>query len=300
MEFKNMEVIWVMENVKRSNSFYGKSQLWMLSASVSLWRKYHPNHKTVLYCDEITNNFLSDLDMLILWDDVRSITYTDNINTEIFWSTSKTKIISETNIPLMIVDHDFLIFRNIDEYIGTELIYSYEERADNWYPPKNDLYNSRLTTPIEFINNFAANVSLFYLPDPIFARRYGLQTLKNHEEFTKMNELLINTNYMILSEQLMLKQLLSKEDIPHKCLSKNLFDCSKITFLETEINMGIWDSRESNLYYKHYGVEKQMIIDNKNGFIYEDIILFLQRCVNAGKLIDIEKLKISINKINKK
>lgn len=294
-----MEVIWVIENVKRSNSFYGKSQLWMLSASVSLWRKYHPNHKTVLYCDDITRKFLSDLDMLILWNYTRPITYTDNINTEIFWSTSKTKIISKTTIPILIVDHDFLIFKNIDEYIGNKVIYSYDERTDNWYPPKNDLYNSRLTTPIEFINNLASNVSLFYLPDPTFARKYALQTLKNHEEFTKMNELLINTNYMILSEQLMLKQMLCKENITHRCLSKNLFDCSNVKFLEDVGDIGIWDYEESNLYYKHYGVEKQMIIDSKNEFVYDDIISFLQRCVNAGKLIDPKKLKISINKIEK-
>jgi len=41
-----MEVIWVLENVVRSKNFYNQTRILLLAASVSLWRKYHPDHKT--------------------------------------------------------------------------------------------------------------------------------------------------------------------------------------------------------------------------------------------------------------
>ena len=46
-----MKAIWVIENVKKDNSFYDEFKLVMLFASVSLWKKYHPNHTTILYFD---------------------------------------------------------------------------------------------------------------------------------------------------------------------------------------------------------------------------------------------------------
>ena len=60
----------------------------------------------------------------------------------------------------------------------------------------------------------------------IYSIHHGKLTLKNHTEFTAMG--VKDTNYMILSEQLMLKQMLHKENIPHKPLSKNLFNCKDV------------------------------------------------------------------------
>jgi hypothetical protein len=289
-----METIWVLENVKKDYSFYSRLQILMLIASVSLWKKYHPNHKTVFYCDEMSNEVLSELDIFYLWDEVRPLSYPEKINREIFWSSPKTKIISETQIPLLIIDHDFLVFKNIDEYLKNEVLFSYHEYALNWYPSKNDVFNKKLSNPIKFVNEYAANVSLFYLPNPEFAREYGLQTLKNHEEFTAMDNSNIDTNYMILSEQLMLLQWLDERNIPYKSLSKNLWDCKKVNYIDKEIKNGIWNKQESLLSYKHYGVEEERIKENQEGYSYDDTLSFLYRCIKAGKLINIDLLKEKI------
>ena len=292
-----METIWVLENVKKNHSFYSKLQIWMLVASVSLWRKYHPNHKTVFYCDTMSHEVLSNLDLLGMWDEVRPLSYPEKINREIFWSSPKTKIISETEIPLLVIDHDFLIFKNIDEHLKNEVLYSYDERADNWYPPKADTFNKRLSNPIPWVVDLAANVSLFYLPDPKFAQKYGKQTLKNHEELTAMNDPLITTNHMIMSEQFMLKQWLIKENIPHNCLSKNLWDCQKINFYNSLNNRGIWNLKESILYYKHYGAEETYIKEKTSSTPYVNVVDFLKRCIKAGKLINLKDLEEKIKVI---
>jgi hypothetical protein len=200
----------------------------------------------------MSHEILSNLNLLGMWDEVRPLSYPEKINREIFWSSPKTKIISETEIPLLVIDHDFLIFKNIDEHLKDAVLYSYDERADNWYPPKGDIFNKQLSNPIPWVADLAANVSLFYLPDPKFAQKYGKQTLKNHEELTAMNDPLITTNHMIMSEQFMLKQWLIQDNIPHKCLSKNLWNCQKIKFYDyfyvSSNEIGIWNLKESSLY----------------------------------------------------
>lgn len=294
-----METIWTLENVKGDSSFYNELRILLLITSVSLWRKYHSTHKTIFYCDEITRTFLSKLDIFHLWDEIRELKYEEEIDRKIFWSSSKTKIISETEIPLLVIDHDFLVFKNIDKYLTNDILYSYDEKADNWYPPKNCNYNKRLSNPIEWINPLASNVSLFYLPDPIFARKYGEQVLQNHIEFTKMNSNKVTTNHMILSEQFMLKQWLIKDNIPHRTLSKNLWDCVNVNYTNDLNDIGIWDKRESLLSYKHYGMEERIISKDKISQTYKDTLDYLYRCINAGKLINIINLQKNIHSIFK-
>jgi hypothetical protein len=293
-----MEVIWVLENVKEDKSFYSKLELLILVASICLWKKHHPNHTTVMYCDEMTNGVLSKLGVIHLWDDIRHLSYPEKINREVFWSSCKTKVISKTKIPLVVVDHDFLIYTNIDEHLKDQVIFTYNERANNWYPKENNKANRSLTNPIEYVNNLAANVSLLYLPDPEFAREYAKQTLKNHVELSTMYIDDLSANYMILSEQLMLKQWLSKREIPHQSLCKNVWDCVDIKYTLEEIPNGIWSYKEISLYCKHYGLDKTRLKQNKEGFDYQKEIEFLYRCIKSSKLHNVEELQEKIKVIN--
>ena len=144
-----MEVIWVLENVIRSKNFYNQTRILLLAASVSLWRKYHPDHKTIFYCDEETYDELQKLNLFNLFHEVRNLSYPEKIDRTVFWSSCKTKIISETKIPLCVIDHDFLIFKNIDQYLQDKILYSYDEIDEGYYPLKSDKYLKKLTTPIK-------------------------------------------------------------------------------------------------------------------------------------------------------
>lgn len=288
-----METIWVLENVKNDTSFYNEIQILLLITSVSLWKKYHPQHKTVFYCDTISYEYLKKYNIFHLWDSIRNLSYPEKINREVFWSSSKTKIISETKIPLLIIDHDFLIFKNIDEYLTDDILYSYDEIASNWYPKKTCSFNRKLKTPVEYIVDRASNVSLFYLPNPEFSRKYGKQTLQNHVEFTKMNDVGVTTNHMILSEQFMLKQWLVKDNISHKTLSSNLWDCVDVRFIRnTDNKIGIWNYIETPISYKHYGMEERITREcGSESHQYKSEIDYLYRCLNSTHMVDVPQLK---------
>ena len=293
-----MEVVWVYDNIKQNKNFYSKLNITMLIASVSLWRKYHPKHNTVIYVDDMTNDIFSKLGIKEIWHSVRKLEYPEKINKSIFWSGCKTKIISETDIPILLVDHDFLIFTNIDEHLNESVICSYDELANNWYPHENDVWNKKLTTPIEHVIDRASNVSLFYLPNPDFANRYGKQTLINHEEFSSMKEKDMTANHMIYSEQFMLRQWIEKESIGYKTLSKNIWDCKEVKPTPTLWEHGIWEDKESIRKYKHYGMEKRYILDGRLNYEYDQSIHYLYRCINAGRLLDINTLKVNLETID--
>ena len=279
-----MEVIWVIENVLKTQEFYNRRRLSLLIASISLWKKYHPNHFTVLYCDKETHEVLNNLNVLHLWDEIRDLSYPEKIQRKYFWSSCKSKVISETTESLVVVDHDFLIFTNIDEHLRDKVLYSYNEEAYPWYPSKYDKWCLQLSDPVDIVVDLSANVSLLYLPDPNFAKKYAKRVLKNHVEFSAMENFEItNANYMIFSEQLMLKQMLVKENIPHNTLVSNVYDNNKSMFSDVVNKHGIWNCEEISLYYKHYGVLEEQIDQTELDYIF--------RCINASKKVDIKKLK---------
>tara|TARA_B100000768_G_scaffold145818_1_gene138771 strand:- start:1310 stop:2185 length:876 start_codon:yes stop_codon:yes gene_type:complete len=284
-----MEIIWVLENVKQEDSFYNKLRILLLIASTSLWKKYHPTHTLVLYCDNLTLDTLSTLGIFHLWNDIRPLNSTINIRKSDFWSTCKTEIISKTKIPICIVDHDFLIFKNIEEHLKDNVLFTHDEKASNWYPKPNCKFTQKIDYKFDRIDDTAANVSLLYLPNPKFSRKYAKQVIINHKQFSELNDKSCATNHMILSEQLMLKQWLLKDNIKYKTLSKNVFDCKTLKWTDIINNKGIWNIEESLLYYKHYGVAEKRLVDDINTHNY------LLRCINAGKIIDAKELNKKLN-----
>ena len=196
-----MQVKWVYENVTGFDSFYSKLNITLLIASVCLWKKYHPKHTTVLYLDELTYEKFFKLDITYLWNKVKILDYTDKVNRKVLWAGCKPKVISQTKNPMLIIDHDFLIFKNVDEILKDEIIYSYDEDMSRWYIKPDDEYNKQLTSPIEFIQNKAANVSFLYLPNVDFAIEYGKQTVDRLKELTALLGDSINTGYLTACEQ---------------------------------------------------------------------------------------------------
>jgi len=291
-----MKAIWVYENTKGVDSFYSRFNITLFVASVCLWKKYHPNHKTELYLDEQTYDKFVPLDIFYLWDKVKLLRYKEKIDRNLFWSSCKSKIISQAKEPFVMVDHDFLIFKNIDEHLDNSVIYTYDEDMSSWYINPWDEYNKKITNPIEFYQAQAANVSLLYIPDPAFAQRYGERVIQNHIEFTELLGDNLHTGYMTISEQFMLKDWLVKENIKHRTLCKNIFSCKYNEYSPKLNEIGIWDLAESKKNYFHYGVNKMKVLDNKPEFRYDATINYLYRCINASKLIIIDYLDNKLQK----
>ena len=112
-----MNTYWVYENIKEQTSFYNKLDVLLLLCSGVLWKKHHPTHHTTLYCDSLTKSFLDNINALGIWDKVELIQPNSEINRDIFWAASKVEQLKYINTPTVLIDHDFLVYKSLDNYL---------------------------------------------------------------------------------------------------------------------------------------------------------------------------------------
>ena len=65
-----MKIIWVLENIRKRKDFYSRLHTLLLLCSVKLWKKFYPDDYCVLYCDNLTKEFLVDLKVECFWNEI--------------------------------------------------------------------------------------------------------------------------------------------------------------------------------------------------------------------------------------
>jgi hypothetical protein len=270
-----LRVIWVLENIEEDKKFYGKLNTLLLFASVTLWKKHHPDTYTVFYCDKMTYELFESIKVLHLWNEVNIYKHERKINRSVFWAASKLNVLAEQTEPVLLLDNDSLVHTNIDEYLKDEVIVSNFEIGKGYYPSSLDTNIRNLTYKARWKSD-SVNVSFLYLPDPTFTQEYAKLSLKLMEEFTVME--VPNSQYLIFAEQLLLKHLLDKNNIKHKSVISTYWDCQKWDWSEDH-NKGIWNYPESNKYFFHYGPLKGYIKAETGDLDYQKEIDMLENCI---------------------
>tara|TARA_E500000318_G_scaffold112057_1_gene133747 strand:+ start:3703 stop:4557 length:855 start_codon:yes stop_codon:yes gene_type:complete len=276
-----MKVIWVLENIKKNFYFYSKFNTALLLASVKLWKKNNPQDKCVLYCDKLTKDLLFTLKVNNYWDEIIEYKSKRNINTEVFWASCKVEVLSQQTEPVILLDNDTLVYKNIYPYLDLNKVYvSNLEIGKGYYPTSINSYVQKLSYKPRWKTE-SVNVSFLYLPDPKFTKQYSELSLKLMEEFTKMNA--PNPQYLIFAEQLLLKHLLEKNSVKYSSIISTYWDCKKWKWGDNHEN-GVWDINSSGLFYKHYGPLKDIIKGNGGGYNYKVEYNSLLNCINDKQL----------------
>lgn len=276
-----MKVIWVLENIEKNENFYGKLNILMLMASVSLWKRNHRDDECIFYGDDITINFLDKLKVLDLWDTIKPILNPRKINKSVFWASSKLQVLASIEDPIIIMDNDTHVYKPIKHLLHPDTVYvSNLEVGKGYYPMSSDKYVQKLTYKNRWVSQ-SVNVSFLHLPDPVFTKRYAELSLQMMEEFTAINA--PNPQYLIFAEQLLLRHLLDKEKISYKSIISTYWDCKAWEWGEDH-NQGLWPLVQSEQYFKHYGPLKSWIKDSKADQNYDREILHLKNCINLPNL----------------
>lgn len=275
-----MKVIWVLENIQEDENFYGKFNILVLLASVTLWRKYHPTHNCVLYCDVMTKGVLERMKVLHLWDEVSNYTHSRPINRSVFWACNKVAVLSEQTEPVILMDNDTLVFRSFEDILKDEVLVANLEDGQGYYPGNLDPYVKKLSYRARWKPE-SLNVSFLYFPKADLIKEYTSLSLQMMEEFTAAGT--PHSQYLIFAEQLLLRHLLDKHNIPFKSIISTYWDCSKWSWGEDH-DKGIWPWPESERHFRHYGPLKSMIINNKTDMSYDDEIKLLLNCINIPNL----------------
>ena len=297
--------IWVLENIKGDFSFFQKFNLLCLFASVSLWRKFHPQHHTTLYCDLMTKALLEELGVLDLWHDVdwRLLSKPSGINKKVFWAGSKPQILSELKEPVSIVDNDWIPFRSFEKEMQmAPVVYSHDEDGSRYYLNDKDWYVTMLEkTKLWSMNDMACNVSFLTFNDYEIQKQYADLSVQLMKEWS---DLKIEDNRLIIfAEQKILKQILLRDNVEHMPLFKEVWSCRGEGWLPKSYGInehGAIHFRDELKNFKHYGVNKRKYKDNMRGYEYQPEVDFLYRCIRTCDVIDVKELELKLNDIVKR
>lgn len=273
-----MKVIWVYENIKEDYSFYTKLDTLLLLSSAIQWKKHHPGYTTVLYCDDLTKNFLIDLSAISLWDSIVSLPKNNFVDKSIFWASSKTQVLRNIKEPIILLDHDFLVFKSLKKYIKDIPLFAHEEDGVRYYPTANDPFINEVADLIPRPKPFAINCCFSYFPDYKFANKYGKFALELMTRFTDMK--VPNSKFLIFAEQLSLKYLLDFDKIKYEVLMQEIFLANERKFVPYD--KGLIQKNDIYKYFKHYWMDKPDIRKDNT-------------CIDYINLVSIVKQKEQIN-----
>lgn len=252
-----MTTLWVLENINQDRAYYSKFNILCLFSSAVLYKKYHPEHITKFYCDPMTYKFVEDLGAINLWDEVVEFKFNLPINKQVFWASSKLHILSQIKEPVVIIDNDSLVYTNLDSVLTDQVVVSNLEDGKGYYPLGYDPHVRKLSYKARWQAD-AVNVSFLYLPDPMFTKKYADLSIQIMKEFTELGA--PDSRFLIFAEQLLLKHLIDKDNIPFKSLIATSWDCQAWQWGKNH-DKGIWPFPESNKYYYHYGPLKSFFKD---------------------------------------
>lgn len=280
-----MTTYWVYENIRKQYSFYNKLDVLLLLCSGYLWKKNHPNHNTILYCDSLTKELLLNLNCTEIWDSILILPENKFIDKNIFWASSKLERLREVTGPCILMDHDFLVYKNLDEYLNTTPIFAHDENGEQYYPTTFDPYIKKVQNIIARPKPYAINCSFTYFPDYKFANYYAETSLNLMVEFTKLK--VPSSKYLIFAEQLLLKHLLSYHNIQYDTLLNEQWN-AKGRYYEPN-NKGIMSYQESQTVFRHYWMDKPSIKESKEGYDLEKEIRILKNILSPMSTL---KLKV--------
>jgi len=256
-------------------------------ASVSLWKRNHPEDTTFLYCDIMTKELLQRLGVVSLWDNIEVIDFKNRINKETFWASSKLHVLSLQNEPVIIMDGDTLVYKPFKKYLQPDrVLVSNLELGRGYYPSALDPRIRKLSYKARWRSE-ALNVSFLYLPDPEFTKLYANLSLEMMRELTELKA--PNSKYLIFAEQLLLRHLLDKHKVNYTPIIANAWDCDAWDWDDT-VGKGLWSYEDSQVYFWHYGPLKDFFKEDHGLHPYDEEVKMLRNCINFHKFIDLSEI----------
>ena len=258
----------------------------MMFTSVIQWKKHHPTYICELHADELTFAVFKQLNALELWDSHKAVGKNKAIDKSVFWASSKLQALRYVEEPIIIMDNDFIVYKSLENFINTKPVVAHDEDGENYYLGPMDDYLKQVRHIINRPELKAINCSFLYLPDYKFTNSYAKLSLELMEEFTKLK--VPNSKYLIYAEQLLLKYLLDLYNVKYDSLVDRVFNCRNDKFGKK--TKGLIKYEESDLYYRHYWKEKNLIRENSKGFSYNKEVEQLEKVVKNRILIHWDKL----------
>lgn len=281
-----MNTYWVYENIRKQVSYYTKLDILLLFSSATLWKKNHPTFTNILHVDQITYDYIKKCNALNIWDKVEIIPENKFIDKNVFWASAKLQTLRYVNGPSIIMDHDFLVYTNLDSHLQDKIIVAVEENGDKYYPTAYDEFMRAVKHKLKRPKLRAINCSFLYFPNHEFVNEYAKRSLELMDEFTKLKA--PNSRYLIVAEQMLLKHMLDENNIEYDSLMKAEWNCHEKVY--TQYNKGIYDLEICDTKFRHYWMDKNKIKESKEGFNYQEEIRILKNILSTNSDINFNEI----------
>jgi hypothetical protein len=268
-----MQSIWVLEDIKKSNKFsLPDLELLSLIASVSNWSILYPESRRSLYCSISVFEYLRNLEILHLWEDINTseLEDPDSIDRRPFWAASKIKIIKNLKSPFIMMDCDLFFtkrFFDLEDFLAYDVAANCVELGNMLYPSYKDKFLRDMITQdqtqFSWDNTHAFDVSFLYIGNDDLREKYSDLAFKWMEELSiqNPNDPMLNGNYMIFCEQKILKEFTDLMNL------KSVFLCPDLTRIDGK-NAPLPDQYKtmggSDSDYFHLGPLKRKAEDDPN------------------------------------
>jgi len=276
-----LNIIWVLENIEKNKNFYSRFNILLLITSTILWKRNHPEDICILYADDMTIDLLAKLKVLEVWDKIKPLPNPRKIDKSIFWASAKLQVLAQQTEPLILMDNDTHVYKPLKQYLDLSKVYvTNYEVGKGYYPTAIDPFIRKLSYRPRWKTE-SVNVSFLNLPDPEFTKRYAEKSLGMMEELTFHKA--PNSQYLIFAEQLLLRHMLDKEEIEHRSILSEYWDCKKWQWGDRH-DKGLWTEEEASTKFKHYGPLKGFVLNNQVDQNYDREVKHLLNCINIPNL----------------
>jgi hypothetical protein len=251
-------------------SFHSNLEKAFLYTSILTWKHLYPEYTTNLYCDSESEQLISDMGILDLWDNVNTEVLNKkqySFNEKAFWASAKLKVINELKAPFLILDLDMFIKQRFipEKYWQKDVVGNFMENTLKHYPEPYKI-RKYMDLPSYDWDDKAINVAFLYINNEELRGIYAQTALEWMNVMTQKGGEINGLN-MVFCEQKLLWQLIKDMDLDHGYLFTETLICHKDQWEKN--NLGIFLKQEESLYATHFGPDKRRALDESHGYYVE-------------------------------
>lgn len=226
-------------------------------ASVLMWKRYHPEHKTKLYVDSAFAAEFKKYEILQFWDEYELLPARTDINTKHFWSLSKFEALQNESGPTIHIDGDLITMINLDEVnffseeLGVSLLEEITDSTDIAYgDSKKSAEFGGLDPNMYEWDDFADQTSLFYWNNDEFKEEF-LERVFEYMKTASSKKIKHPLAYILFIEQKLFREMAKDKDISKKYLIKDAYKVSNGEVIPSQTNgeIGLDEVVEKVVHY---------------------------------------------------
>ena len=169
---KALHSLWSEPSFADNPYYMEDFEILTMIISAMTWKKHNGIVKMI--ADEKILQYLDSFHLLSVYDEVQELIITEKINPKTFWAAGKLFALLQQTEPYVMIDTDFIVWKNIDKFIHSDIVVAHRENFTPVYP---DFNYFKMDEKYKFNYGFdrsvlPCNTAFLYIKDGLFKNYY--------------------------------------------------------------------------------------------------------------------------------